>query len=188
MTTVYSEHDWARDDVSASSAGGAPFLIAYGATIFITAILYYFMPLETVALVAMFQGSVALPMAFWLERRLGSKRMDINNPLRQLSVQMAMSQVVALPVVIIVYNLYPVAVPAALAAIGGAHFLPYAWLHRTQIYFVLGVVLSVGAFALQVLFKAGAFPYVLFFMSLLYWITAPLVYRHAAKIVRAQPA
>lgn len=188
MTTSHMKGDWARDDVSASSAGGAPFLIAYGATIFITAILYYFLPLETVALIAIFQGNVALPLAFWLERRLAAKRMDINNPLKQLSIQIAMTQVVALPAVILVYNLYPVAVPATLAAIGGGHFLPYAWLHRNPIYFVLGVVLSVGAFALQIIFKSEAFPYVLFFMSLLYWLIAPLVYRHAGKLVGRQPA
>lgn len=178
--------DWALSDVSSSSAGGAPFLIAYGATLFITAILYWFLPLETVAMVAIFQGTAALPVAFWLERRMGSGAMAVDNPLRSLSVQMAMSQVVALPAVIIAYNLNPVTVPVVLAAIGGGHFLPYAWLHRTRLYLVLGGAISIGAFVLQVLLKSDAFPYVLLYMSLLYWAMAPLVYRHAARVDKTQ--
>jgi hypothetical protein len=84
----------------ASSAGGAPFLFAYGLTLFVTAILYFFLPIQVVALVAMFQGSLALPLAFWLERRLGAGPISPDNPLRPLSVQMAMSQILVLPAVI----------------------------------------------------------------------------------------
>jgi hypothetical protein len=62
--------------------------------------LSFFVPLETAALVAIFQGNAALPLAFWLERRLGAGPMTADNPLRLLSVQLAMSQIVALPAVI----------------------------------------------------------------------------------------
>lgn len=183
--------DWARNDVSASSAGGAPFLIAYGLTLCAAAVLYFFVPLKTAALIAMFQGGVALPLAFWLEKRMGHGPMAVDNPLRSLSIQMSMTQVVALPAVIIVFNLNALTVPVVLAAIGGGHFLPYAWLHRTHLYLVLGTAVSLGAFALQLGLQAAAFPYVLLYMCLVYWMLAPLVYRHAVKLVRdsahAQP-
>jgi hypothetical protein len=171
----------AQNEVSASSAGGAPFLIAYGATLFITAILAFFIPINVVALIAMFQGSIALPLAFWLERQMGSGPMSPDNPLRPLSVQMAMSQILALPAVIVAYSLDPHLVPVVLAAVGGAHFLTYAWLHRTQLYIILAVAISIGAFAIQLLFQAAAFQYILIYMSLVYWMIAPLVYRHAAS-------
>jgi hypothetical protein len=188
MTNNFNNLEWVQDDVSASSAGGAPFLIAYGATLFISAILSFFIAVETAALIALFQGTVALPLAFWLERRLGSKPRSADNPLQPLSVQMAMTQVVALPAAIIAYSLNPATVPAVLAAIGGGHFLPYAWLHRTQIYFVLGVALSIGAFVLQVVLRSAAFSYILLYMSVAYWVTAPLVYKHAARLVREELA
>lgn len=178
--------DRALDEVSASSAGGAPFLIAYGGTFVVTAILSFFIPVGTAALIAMFQGGVALPLAFWLERRLGWRPMAPDNPLRSLSVQLAMTQVLSLPAVIIAYSLNPVVVPAVLAAIGGGHFLPYAWLHRTQLYAVLGVVIAAGAFVIQLLLRAAAFPYILLFVGVIYWIMAPLVYKHAARIVHRQ--
>jgi hypothetical protein len=174
----------ALDEVSASSAGGAPFLIAYGATFLITAILSLFLPWGTAALIAMFQGGVALPAAFWLERRMGSRRMAQDNPLRQLSVQLAMSQALGLPLLILVYSLNPRGIPLALAALGGVHFFPYAWLHRTRLYIILGSVLSLGAFAIQIVMGALSFSYILFFVAVIYWITAPLVYRHAARMVK----
>jgi hypothetical protein len=179
--TITHNLERAQDEVSASSAGGAPFLIAYGLTLFVTAILSFFLPINIVALIAMFQGSIALPLAFWLERRMGPGPMSPDNPLRPLSVQMAMSQILALPAIIVAYSLDPRLVPVVLAAVGGAHFLPYAWLHRTLLYAALAVAISIGAFILQLLLRSESFPYVLFYMSLVYWILAPLVYRHAAS-------
>jgi hypothetical protein len=176
--------DAAFDEVSASSAGGAPFLLAYGATFFISALLSFGLPLPTAALVVMFQGGVALPLAFWLERRMGTRRMAADNPLRPLSAQLAMSQALSLPALIIVYSLNPAVVPAVLAAIGGMHFLPYAWLHRTRAYAVLAGAVSVGAFVLQVVLRAAAFPYILFYVAAVYWIAAPVVYRHARKLAK----
>jgi hypothetical protein len=177
----------ALDEVSASSAGGAPFLIAYGATFLIAGLTYYFLPLSIAALVAMFQGVVALPLAFWLERRMGAMRMSPDNPLRSLSALMAVSQSLALPALIVVYNLNALYIPVVLAGIGGMHFMPYAWLHRTRIYTVLAALVAVGAFVLQIIFRADAYPYILFFIAIVYWVTAPLVYR-SAKQVLSSPA
>jgi hypothetical protein len=93
-----------------------------------------------------------------------------------------MSQVVALPAVIVAYSLNPASVPVVLAAIAGGHFLPYAWLQRTRIYVVLAVAIAVGALALQIGLGTRAFPAILLYMSLLYWISAPMLYRHAARL------
>lgn len=178
----------ALNEVSASSAGSAPFLIAYGATFIITGILSFFLPRPTVALVAMFQGGVALPIAFWLERRLGSMRMSSDNPLRPLSIQFAMSQILGLPALIVAYSLNPGAVPVVLASLGGVHFLPYAWLHRSRNYVILAVAVSVGAFALQLILGSAAFSYILLYVGAVYWIMAPQLYRHARRIVEVQAA
>ena len=133
----------------------------------------------------MFQGGVALPIAFWLERKMGSRRMAADNPLRSLSVQMAMSQALGLPALILVYSLNPSGLPLALASLGGIHFLPYAWLHRTRIYVAFAIIVSIGAFLIQIFLTTNAFSYILLFVAVVYWITAPLVYRHAARLVKA---
>lgn len=173
----------ALDEVSASSAGGAPFLIAYGFTFLMTAILSFFLPRSTMAMIAIFQGGVALPAAFWLERKMGTRRMSADNPLKQLSGLMAMSQMLGLPLLILVYSLNPGGMPLALACLGGVHFLPYAWLHRTRIYAFFAFVVALGAFGIQILLQKEAFSYILIFIAVVYAVTAPLVYRHAKRII-----
>lgn len=176
----------AFSEVSAHSAGGAPFLIAYGATFIISGILTYLLPAETAALIVLFQGGAALPLAFWLERRLGWGRMATDNPLRALSVQMAVSQALALPALIVAFQLNPRSIPVIMAGLGGVHFLPYAWLHRTKLYTALAVAISFGAFGLQLLLGPVAFHIILFYVGLIYWLAAPLVYRHAAQLVNSE--
>jgi hypothetical protein len=174
----------AFNEVSASSMGGAPFLISYGATFLITAILSFFIPRATAALIALFQGGIALPIAFWLEQKMGIKRMTPDNPLRSLSVQMAMSQALGLPVLILVYSLNPLGIPLALASLGGIHFLPYAWLHRTRIYIYFAIAVSMGAFVIQLWLAKNAFSYILLFIAVAYWITMPFIYTHAKKLIK----
>ena len=175
-------------EVSANSAGGAPFLIAYGATFIISGILSFALPEETAALIVLFQGGVALPAAFWLERRMGWGRMSADNPLRALSVLLAVSQALALPALIVAFDLNPRAIPVMMAGLGGIHFLPYAWLHRTQTYIYLAVAVSIGAFVVQLILGSNAFSFILLYVGVVYWAASPLLYRHAARLVQEQPA
>lgn len=172
----------ARDEVSRSSAGGAPFLISFGTSLLICALLSFALSREQAALLVMFQGGIALPVAFWLERRMGWGPMAADNPLTSLSVQLAMSQIVAFPVVIAMYDLRPNGVALAMASIAGAHFLPYAWLQRTHVYVWIGVIVAGGALAIQIALGPAAFPYILIHMTACYWIGAILVYRAARRL------
>lgn len=185
MQLSISQFTAARDEVSANSAGGAPFLLCYGVTFTLTAILAFFLPRETSALLAMFQGALALPAALWLERRMGTARMSADNPLKQLSALMAMSQALALPFLIVIYTVNPSQIPVVMAGLGGVHFLPYAWLHRTRLYQLLAFGVSFGAFGLVLGLQQRAYPYVLLWVGLLYLLTAPLVYRHARRLTAA---
>ena len=148
----------ALDEVSANSSGGAPFLFCYGATFLVSAVLALVLSRPAAALVAMFQGAVALPLAFLLERRLAKGKMEKANPLHSLSALLAMSQALTLPALIAAYSMNPGSVPVVLAAIGGGHFLPYAWLHRTRIYSIFAFTVSFGGFAIQLAFPQFAFP------------------------------
>lgn len=171
------------DEISASSAGGAPFLIAFGASLLVCAALALVLPAKVLAIVVLFQGNVALPLAFLLERRMGAGPMRADHPMKSLSILMAMTQVVALPAVITAYAFHPWLVPAAMAAVGGGHFLPYAWMHRTRVYTVLGVAVSLGSFALTLALRGSCMPWVLLYLSAAYAVAAVLVRRHAAPFV-----
>jgi hypothetical protein len=172
----------ARAEVTASSAGGAPFLAAFGATLLATAVAGFVLPTRTTAVILLFQGNVALPLAFFLQRRLGWGTMSPDNPLKPLSIQLAMSQIAGLPVVILAFMLAPWSTAAAFASIGGAHFVPYAWLQRTGIYGVLGGLVSVGALAVTLGLREAALPWTLAYMGLVYWAAALLLYRRARAL------
>jgi hypothetical protein len=179
---AFDDFKYARDEVSASSAGGAPFLISYGCTFVLTGILSYFLAREISALIVIFQGAVALPAAFWLERSMRESWMSADNPLRNLSTQLAISQALAIPFLIVVYNINPGQIPVVMAGLGGVHFLPYGWLHRTRIYVALAAIISIGSFTLVLGLQTKAYEIILIFVGLCYWIAAPLVYRHAKQM------
>ena len=86
-----------------------------------------------------------------LEKRIGAGPMAADHPLRSLSIELAMVQSLALPAVIMMYTVKPVLVPATFAAIGGAHFLPYVWLHRTKLYLVLAIAISLGSWVITII-------------------------------------
>ena len=176
--------DLARREVSESSAGGAPFLMSFGVSLLGCAIFAFFASREHAALALMFQGMAALPAAFLLERRMGWGPMASDNPLRSLSIQLAMSQIVAFPVVFAMYDIRPGVVALAMSSVAGGHFLPYAWLQRTNVYVWLAVAVSVGGLALQIGLGTRAFPFILLHMAVCYWIAAPMVYRAARVLTR----
>ncbi len=171
----------ARNEIVRSSAAGAPFLIAFGTTIFLTGLAAFFLPTRTAALILLFQGNAALPLAFWLERRLGRGRMSPSNPLKPLSIQLAMSQIAAFPVIVLAFALAPWSVGAAVGAVAGGHFVPYAWLQQTKIYIVTGTIISVGSLVITLSLQQSALPWTLLFIAAIYWVSAGLLYRHAVR-------
>jgi hypothetical protein len=182
MTGMDINH--ARAEVTASSSGGAPFLFAFALTLGLTGLAGFFLDVRTTAIVTLFQGNVALPLAFLLERWMSDVRWSETNPLKPLSVQLAMSQILALPVVLIVFEFMPAAVPAAMAGIGAAHFLPYTWLQRTRLYLGLAIVAAVVPFAMVIVLRGSAAPWTLLFLSGTYVVTAILIRRRARVLVQ----
>ncbi|MEW6321861.1 MAG: hypothetical protein AB1635_12355 [Acidobacteriota bacterium] len=181
-TTSFARFDRAFANVTAASAGGAPFLLAYGGTLLAVGLLGFSQSHRITALLTLFQGNLALPLAFWLERRLGVERLAADNPLRPLSVQLAISQLFALPAAVLGYVLAPWTVPAMVAFIAAAHLLPYAWLQRTRAYIGVSALVSAGALALALTLRDASGPWVLLLMGAVYWGAAAWVHRHAARL------
>lgn len=184
MSRVMSDLDRARAEISASSSGGAPFLLAFACTLGMTGVAGFWLDVRTTALITLFQGNVALPLAFWLEKQMSTVRMSDDNPLKALSIQLAMSQVLALPLVLIVYSFAPAYVPAAMGAVGAAHFVPYTWLQRTRWYLALAIAASIGPCVLAVALRGAAAPWTLLFLCASYVTTAVFVRRQARVLVR----
>ncbi len=174
--------DRARSSASATAAQGSAWFFAFAATLTAALIVSFFLPLEQAVLVVLFQGGVALPLAFALEKRLGTGPMQADHPLRSLSVQLAMVQIVALPAVIMMYTVNPALVPATFAAIGGAHFLPYVWLHRSKVYLVVALVVSLGSWAIMIAGGDSAFRWVLVLWPLTYLVAGIVLLRKQRQL------
>lgn len=184
MSRSLFDLDRARAEVTAASSGGAPFLFAFALTLGLTGIAAFWLDVRTTALITLFQGNAALPLAFGLERLMSDVRLSDDNPLKPLSIQLAMSQILALPIVLIVYQFVPAAVPAAMGAIGAAHFLPYVWLQRARAYLWLALAASIGTFTLAVVLRGSAAPWTLLFLSTCYVVTGLVIRRRACALTR----
>ena len=122
-------------------------------------------PNAGLALAVMFQGAVALPMAFGLQKLLGFPAGHPENPLTSLSVYLAMTQTVAIPAAVLTYVQTPTLVPAVFAAIVGAHFLPYAWLQQTRVYIALSVSVSLGSWLIMAILGGEGYRIVPWFVG-----------------------
>ena len=142
----------ALNDVAASSHRGAAFLIAFGTTWIVCGLLAYRLPAAGLALAVMFQGALALPMTFGLQKLLGFPAEHHENPLTSLSVYLAMTQTVAIPAAVQTHVQTPTFVAAVFAAVVGAHFLPYAWPQQTRVYVALSLGVPLGSWLIMAIF------------------------------------
>lgn len=124
---------------------GFGFLLAYGTTWLVAAVLWWRLGPRVGAFAALFQGMVALPLALGLTALAAPGETPEDPTMEALSIYLSMGQLLVLPlaVVLILRGLY--LLPAAvLAAVVAVHFVPYSWLYGTPLYAVLGVVIAVA--------------------------------------------
>ncbi len=159
------EIDAIRRHAILSSLAGFPFLLAFAVAWTTAALLSYVVPREIAPWIYPLMGLPAAAIAIALERRLGYVPAAKVDPLLPLALQINFVQVVAFPALLLIWDQKPDYMPAAFAAVAGAHFLPFQWIYRTKIYGILGVVVAVGPFVLVVLFEEKALHYTGFFVG-----------------------
>lgn len=125
---------------------GAAFLLAYGTTWMVCAVLWRTIRAEYATLATLFQGMFALPVALGVSAGLG---MFDERPggavITQLGVLVSMSQLLVLPLLIVLaVRGRHTLVPLVFSLAGAIHFVPYAWLYQSVLYIVMPVVLAVG--------------------------------------------
>ena len=144
------ELDALRDRAILSSLAGFPFLLVFGIVWIAGGFLSYVVPDAFAPWIYVAVGMPAMPVAILLEKRLGYVPAADPDPLLGLTLPLLFVQIVAFPAILIVWDAAPAYVPVAFAAIVGAHFLPYAWVYRTRMYVIVGVVVAVGPYLLAI--------------------------------------
>lgn len=155
-TEHVSEIDAVRERAILASLAGFPFLLVFGCAWIAAGALSGVVPPRVAPWLYVCMGVPSTPIALLLDRRLGYLPAADPDPLLPLALQVLFVQIVAFPVIMIVWSAAPGLVPAAFAAITGAHFLPFQWIYRTKVYGILGVVVSLGSFLLAVFSKGRA--------------------------------
>jgi hypothetical protein len=103
------------------------------------------------ALAVFFLVATALvyPMGWMLGRAFGGDLLARGHPLSHLVWSLAATQALGWPSLGIVFVQAPALLAFALAALLGAHFLPYGWLYRSPTYYALGIGSVVLAASVQ---------------------------------------
>lgn len=132
--------------LAAANRHGWAFLAVYGVTWLVAAMAWARASPRTAAIVTLFQGMVALPVALALALLNPGPPPPHHAALDSLSVTMATGQLLGFPVVILlVLSRRYTLVPLGLVILLVVHFAPYSWLYGTPLYIVLGAAISLAA-------------------------------------------
>ena len=134
-----------------SSLAGFPFPLMFGFSWISAGALSYLVPRDIVPFIYWFSGVPAIPLALAIERRVRYVPPAKPDPLLPLAMQLMFIQVVAFPAFLPFLSVDPGYFPVAMAAVCGAHLLPFQWVFRTRIYGVLGIVIAIAPFLLALL-------------------------------------
>lgn len=124
---------------------GAPFLLAYGVTWIICGILWKKVKPSYASLATLFQGMIALPVALLLMNVIGTfENRPAVEELNSLTIIIAMSQLLVLPLLIVMYTKkHFTLIPFVFSVAGAIHFLMYTWLYQTYAYTIMAVLIAV---------------------------------------------
>lgn len=144
-------------ELAQANRNGFGFLLAYGLTWIVSAVLGWRFGERVGTYAALFQGMVGLPLGLLLTAAAADRARPQDATLNSLSIYLSMGQLLILPLVIVLITTarYTLAV-AALAVTLAVHFVPYAWLYGTVIYIVVAAVVALGAAALTAIETSAA--------------------------------
>lgn len=90
-------------------------------------------------------GGLMLPMAFLMTKIIKASWGLENNPLQPLGLILNFAQLFYFPILIFSLIKTPDYFIMVYAIITGAHFFPYAWLYKTNVFAIIGAIISLGA-------------------------------------------
>lgn len=144
-------------EISRSAKRGYPILISAAAFFAAMAALGNVIPQHTLGLAWIFGMMVIFPLGVALGSLLDARVITTGNPLGNLGGLVAGTQAFFIPVFIVVYQFAPQYLPLAVGLLGGAHFLPYAWIYRTRAYIFVTLGTCLPALVLGTAFVSAAY-------------------------------
>jgi len=171
--------DLKRKELKIATRGGFVFPISYGLTMAVVAAFAFVLPTEQASLALLFQGMIALPMAFGIMKMTGTAPPQ-DHPLNDLSAFLAGSQAMALPAYIFIYAMDPLYLPIVFASVGAMHFVPYVWLQSSKAWIFLSIGMAFIPYGLVVwLGVTASYPLIPLSLSVMLLVTGIYVYKNS---------
>ncbi len=93
-------------------------------------------------------GGVMLPLAFLFSKLLKTKWTNKENPLEPLGLWLNFAQLFYFPFLVFTLIRMPEYFVMVYVIITGAHFFPYAWFYKTNLFAIFAGILALGAMLL----------------------------------------
>ncbi len=103
------------------------------------------LPVLSKNLFTFFCTAPLLPISYFISKIIKVDFQNKSNPLTNLGVLFSVNQIVYLLIAMWVFSAVPEKMLMVLAIIFGAHLMPYGWLYKSKVYFVLSVLIPVCA-------------------------------------------
>ena len=126
-------------------------------------------------------GSLMLPLALLMSKVLKTVWTNKDNPLQPLGLWLNFAQLLYFPFLIFTLMKMPDYFAMVYVIITGAHFFPYAWFYKTNLYAIFAGIISFGALALGLLLPLEKTYLVPVFMSVSLAILTVLLYLDSKK-------
>ncbi len=110
-------------------------------------------------------GGLMLPLALLFSKLLKTTWTNKDNPLQPLGLWLNIAQLFYFPFLVFALIKMPDYFVMVYVIITGAHFFPYAWFYRINIYAVFAGIISLGALLLGLKLPADKIYYIPLFMS-----------------------
>lgn len=112
-------------------------------------------------------GALMMPLAFSLSKLFKTTWTNKENPLQPLGLWLNFSQLFYFPFLIFSLIKFPDYFVMVYVIITGAHFFPYAWFYKTNIYAVFAGIISIGAMTLGLILPIEKMFFIPVFMSVM---------------------
>lgn len=111
-----------------------------------------------------------LPISYLISRVIKVDFQNKENPLTNLGVLFSINQILYLLIAMWIYPTIPDKMLMVIAIIFGAHLMPYSWLYKSKIYFVLSVIIPISALIVGLNFEPFVLAIMMIFFELIFCI------------------
>lgn len=111
-----------------------------------------------------------LPISYAISKLIKVDFQNKNNPLTNLGVLLSANQILYLLIAMWIYPTIPEKMLMIIAIIFGAHLMPYSWLYKSRVYFVLSIIIPICSLLIGLLYKPFVLALVMIILEILFCI------------------